>query len=566
MRISNRHNEKGIALILSILALLLLSAIAVGMMYMSTTEASINANFKAEETQYFAARAGAEEVRDRMLPSSPNTINAYAPSVAGVDTCTGTCLLPTSLPNNAAIGAGPPVLYILQNGVTMANVTTGTPATNPLYDDEFCHDFPGYGGMSATTALNVRCTTLPGGVWYSTPAAPPVGSPFLSAAPYPLDWKWVRVTQKGNASSSAYPVNGAPGAPLWDLICWNGTSEVAAPAGTLVFPQNNSPCGSLNPYANPVYLVTSLSVSPSGARRLVQQELAQTPANQPAGLFATATGCAALKLSGGAQTFSFNSALEVGGPTNPPSNWTASGGDVGANGNVDVAGAGTTVNGSTYTNETTSQGPCNQNNGVSGNGNAGTIANIPTYPTAYAPPVPPAPNPMPPTGNFSANGLTLAPGAYADVKITGGTTTLQGGVNAAHPAVYTFNSLDISGGGQLVVNGPVIINIAYQGNGSAITMTSANSFVNSSGIASYLTINYCCSGSVNLAGGTGAYAVVNAPNANISFSGGSNFYGQAVGLTIDDTGSATSFYWDKSANISPVTSPYYEISMRELSY
>ncbi len=97
-------------------------------------------------------------------------------------------------------------------------------------------------------------------------------------------------------------------------------------------------------------------------------------------------------------------------------------------------------------------------------------------------------------------------------------------------------------------------------------MTSANSFVNSSGIASYLTINYCCSGSVNLAGGTGAYAVVNAPNSNISFSGGSNFYGQAVGLTIDDTGSATSFYWDKSANISPVTSPYYEISMRELSY
>ncbi len=564
MRMPNRHNEKGIALILSILALLLLSAIAVGMMYMSTTEASINANFKAEETQYFAARAGVEEVRDRMLPSSPNTINAFAPSPAGVGICGGNCMLPTSLPNNAAIGAGPPVLYILQSGVTMANVTGGAPATNPLFDDEFCHDFPGYNGMGGV-ASNVRCGNLPGGVWYSTPAAPAAGSPYLSAAPYPLDWKWVRVTQKGNTSSSAYPVTPSPPAPAWALVCWNGTSEVTAPAGTAVFPQNNSPCGSLNPYANPVYLVTSLSVSPSGARRVVQQELAQTPANQPAGLFATATGCAALKLSGGAQTFSFNSGLEVGGPTNPPSNVTASGGDVGANGNVDVAGAGTSVNGTTYTNENTTQGPCNSNNGVSGNGNAGTIANILTYPTAYAPPVPPAPNPMPPTGNFSANGLTLAPGAYGDVKITGGTTTLPGGTPAV-PAVYTFNSLGISGGGQLVVNGPVIINIAYQGNGSAITMTSANSFVNSSGIASYLTINYCCSGSVNLAGGTGAYAVVNAPNSNISFSGGSNFYGQAVGLTIDDTGSATSFYWDKSANISPVTSPYYEISMRELSY
>ncbi len=79
MRMPNRHNEKGIALILSILALLLLSAIAVGMMYMSTTEASINANFKAEETEYFAARAGVEEVRDRMLPSNPNTINNFVP-------------------------------------------------------------------------------------------------------------------------------------------------------------------------------------------------------------------------------------------------------------------------------------------------------------------------------------------------------------------------------------------------------------------------------------------------------------------------------------------------------
>src|SRR5437660_4325144 len=108
MRMPNRHNEKGIALILSILALLLLSAIAVGMMYMSTTEASVNANFKAEETEYFAARAGAEEIRDRMLPANPNTINAFAPNAAGVDTCTGTCLLPTSLPNNAGIGAGPP--------------------------------------------------------------------------------------------------------------------------------------------------------------------------------------------------------------------------------------------------------------------------------------------------------------------------------------------------------------------------------------------------------------------------------------------------------------------------
>jgi len=37
------------------------------------------------------------------------------------------------------------------------------------------------------------------------------------------------------------------------------------------------------------------------------------------------------------------------------------------------------------------------------------------------------------------------------------------------------------------------------------------------------------------------------PNANISFSGGSNFYGQAIANTISDTG-GTSIYYDSSLN------------------
>jgi len=252
-----------------------------------------------------------------------------------------------------------------------------------------------------------------------------------------------------------------------------------------------------------------------------------------------------------------------------------SGGDVGANGNVDVAGNNTTVQGTTLTNVNppNSTGSCSNGNltAASGNGTYGTttppVQNIPTYPIAYSPSIPPVPNPMPPTGNINVNNVNpLLPGAYGDVKITGGTTTLPGGTDAAHPAVYTFNSLSVSGGGQLAVNGPVIINIAYQGNGNAITLGSANAFANNTYVASNLVFNYCCSGSVSISGGSAAYAVFNAPNANISFSGGSNFYGQAIGATIDDTGNSTSFYWDKSANVSPVTSPYYEISLRELSY
>jgi len=103
MKRSRRHNEKGISLLLSLLALLLLSAVAMGMMFMSSTESTISGNFKSEETAYFAARAGVEEVRDRALAANGNSVNA---------------LLPTTMPGGGATG----VLYVLQNGTTAADL------------------------------------------------------------------------------------------------------------------------------------------------------------------------------------------------------------------------------------------------------------------------------------------------------------------------------------------------------------------------------------------------------------------------------------------------------------
>src|SRR5256885_11031727 len=105
MRTINRQREQGIALLLSILCLLLLTAVAAGMMYLSATETAINGNFKSEESAYFAARAGVEEVRDRILPANANTINA-------------------SLSNALPTGAGG-LLYGL-NGVSAGHIADNT--------------------------------------------------------------------------------------------------------------------------------------------------------------------------------------------------------------------------------------------------------------------------------------------------------------------------------------------------------------------------------------------------------------------------------------------------------
>ena len=62
-----RKNERGVALLIALIALLLLTAIAATMIFTSNIESSINTNYRAEQQAYFAARAGLEEARTRML-------------------------------------------------------------------------------------------------------------------------------------------------------------------------------------------------------------------------------------------------------------------------------------------------------------------------------------------------------------------------------------------------------------------------------------------------------------------------------------------------------------------
>ena len=621
MRSTNYRNEKGVALLLSILALLLLSAIAVSMMYMSTTESSVSANFKNEETQYFSARAGIEEVRDRMIPGvAPYSINGLA---AGPNPpCPGSpnCYLPTLLPtaNNGQ------VVYLLQNGVTTDNVAnflsqTGCPAGQPgcMVDDELCHDYT-IGGMAQSAQPNVRCATLPGangGTWYSIPGrgiganvgAPGLaaGSPGLSVAPNwanngsqnPLNWKWARITLK-STNSTPYCVDGTVGpacaAEAANYVCWDGVSEKALAAAN---------CSLMPTPANPVYLVTALAVSNSGARRLIQADLAQTPVPPTPGLFATGNGCGGaggnppvipFVFGGNATTYSFNSAAD-GGVVPTPAGGNGNGlalttnGNIGANGGISMLGTSSTVNGTiSSTLPPGTAGPCPATS-VTKSGNGKITGNPPESQLGapFTEAVPAIPNNVPTsacTGPpcFNLQGKkagTLTPGTYGNISLSGGLTlTLQGGT-AANPAVYNINSLSVQGNSTIQVTGPVILNFAGNniGNNPVIDFT-GGSLTNTTNIPGNLVINYGGQGTFNtgvnpptanptiiINGGAGVFASINAPLANLSFKGGGNFYGAAIAETIDDQG-GTNFFWDTSLNNTPNTAPYVEISMRELSY
>src|SRR5205814_10643854 len=95
------HSEKsdgtyrGVALVIALLVLLLITAVGMGMIIMSNTETNVSANFRHEQTAYFAAKAGIEEVRDRLRAGATDSL-----------------LLPTTL-GNTLPGSASGILYVI---------------------------------------------------------------------------------------------------------------------------------------------------------------------------------------------------------------------------------------------------------------------------------------------------------------------------------------------------------------------------------------------------------------------------------------------------------------------
>jgi len=68
-----RHSpQKGIALLIAIFVLLLISVVAIALLVSSGTETALGANYRTSSTVYYAAIAGLEEARGRLLPKNPN--------------------------------------------------------------------------------------------------------------------------------------------------------------------------------------------------------------------------------------------------------------------------------------------------------------------------------------------------------------------------------------------------------------------------------------------------------------------------------------------------------------
>src|SRR6266850_4486073 len=76
--IRKRRREAGIALLISIFVLLLISVVAIALIVSSGTESALAGNYRSSTGVYYAALAGLEEARGRLVVKNPNSFNTTA--------------------------------------------------------------------------------------------------------------------------------------------------------------------------------------------------------------------------------------------------------------------------------------------------------------------------------------------------------------------------------------------------------------------------------------------------------------------------------------------------------
>jgi hypothetical protein len=429
-----KHSESGVALLIAIFVLMLISVVAISLIVASGGESALAGNYRSSTSAYLAGTAGLEEARGRLLPKNADYFN-LAPN-----NTPATNFIPTAGPLN--IGQ---VRYILNPGPGEALGTLL--GTYP--DNEYATEFG-----AAPVAANVKTiasvsTVTSGGTTYYGPL-----------------FKWVRVTPATEQSIQTDVNNDAAlntTAPLY----YDATN---LPKPSLIVPPMVAgvPDLSLHPNAKQALEVTTVAVLPNGSQKTLQYVVAPVsyPLNFPS----------ALTLAGNSVQFGGANSNQYfvdghDGSGNPPP-------VPGCTPTSAVLPAVGTTGLTNVTNIVNPVSPVSPYTGIPTNRDGNYLG---TYPS----PLPVSPNPYPSVGNVSlSSGLqtpsslaaivqSITQNADAVISPTPVSPTVQGtatqadmpaGMSATNPMTVVVNGNfsmtgNYTGYGLLVVTG----NFAYSG-------------------------------------------------------------------------------------------------------
>lgn len=280
--------DSGAAMLIAIFALLLISVVAIALVVSSGTDSSLAANYRTATSAYYAAMAGLEEARGRLLWKNADFINKTGTYTNVLFDASG--VQPAWCLNQ--------VLYIINPAV--GETVDPANSSNPYYDWEYGQEF-GLGSLGAATILPYVASVSPG-----------VPIPSGGTLPGP-SYKWVRMNA-ATEQSIGVDVNGNgvadPGTLYYDPAHVNSLNQ-AAPS--LVVPLLS--CPPTTPPITPpatastavqVLEITALAVAPNGGRRVLQYVVAPLVVSPDAG---DQKFPAALTLDGNNVTFQLGSGV-----------------------------------------------------------------------------------------------------------------------------------------------------------------------------------------------------------------------------------------------------------------
>lgn len=230
---SRRRSERGIALLIAIFVLLLISVVAIALLVSSGTETALGANYRSSSTVYYAALAGLEEARGRLLPKNPNS------------------LVPAYIPAGATVPVGQ-VVYLINR--SLGEAVAPADSTNPYYDKEYYQEF----GVQASSTT----WTSTSSVWDS--GSQPIPGPF---------YKWVRINAATEQSIRTDVDNDGtpdPGPPLFYDIAHLDMNGNPWPSLITTLPPAT---------ATQALEITALAALPNGAKKMLQYLVAPVSAN-----------------------------------------------------------------------------------------------------------------------------------------------------------------------------------------------------------------------------------------------------------------------------------------------
>jgi len=239
------QSERGAALLIAIFALLLISVVGIAMIVSTGTDSALTGNYRTSTSAYYAALAGLEEARGRLLWKNPDYFDGPTSPNPGFMPMAG--VLPAMQLTD--------VRYILNpaSGETV-DPTSANPANYP--DTEYAQEFPW--GLSGSAVQEIPSVSAVAGL------------------PGP-SYKWVRINpiteQSLNLDVDSNGVLDGAGALFYDPAHVNSFNPTQ-PAPGLVVSAPSTPPTQPTPTSVQALEITSLAVSPSGSRRLLQYVVA----------------------------------------------------------------------------------------------------------------------------------------------------------------------------------------------------------------------------------------------------------------------------------------------------